>query len=66
MKFRAKVLLAGKTATGVEVPAKVVDGLGSTEMGHSAFHITHRTDTERYGRPKSWTASARPSGRSSK
>jgi len=30
MKFRAKVLLAGKTATGVEVPAKVVDGLGST------------------------------------
>ena len=23
-----------------------VDGLGSTEMGHSAFHITHRTDTE--------------------
>jgi len=30
MKFRAKVLLAGKTATGVEVPAKVVEGLGST------------------------------------
>ena len=27
-----------------------VDGLGSTEMGHSAFHITHRSDTERYGR----------------
>jgi acyl-coenzyme A synthetase/AMP-(fatty) acid ligase len=27
-----------------------VDGLGSTEMGHSAFHITHRTDTDRYGR----------------
>ncbi|GAA2601741.1 hypothetical protein GCM10010399_35640 [Dactylosporangium fulvum] len=27
-----------------------VDGLGSTEMGHSAFHITHRNDTERYGR----------------
>ncbi len=27
-----------------------VDGLGSTEMGHSAFHITHSTDTERYGR----------------
>jgi acyl-coenzyme A synthetase/AMP-(fatty) acid ligase len=27
-----------------------VDGLGSTEMGHSAFHITHRADTERYGR----------------
>ena len=31
MRFRARVLLAGKTATGVEVPAKVVDGLGSTK-----------------------------------
>jgi hypothetical protein len=30
MKFRAKVLLAGKTATGVEVPEKVVTDLGST------------------------------------
>jgi acyl-CoA synthetase (AMP-forming)/AMP-acid ligase II len=27
-----------------------VDGLGSTEMGHSAFHITHSAGTERYGR----------------
>ena len=27
-----------------------IDGLGSTEMGHSAFHITHRADTDRYGR----------------
>lgn len=27
-----------------------VDGLGSTEMGHSAFHITHSPGTERYGR----------------
>jgi acyl-coenzyme A synthetase/AMP-(fatty) acid ligase len=27
-----------------------IDGIGSTEMGHSAFHITHRTDTERYNR----------------
>jgi acyl-coenzyme A synthetase/AMP-(fatty) acid ligase len=27
-----------------------VDGIGSTEMGHSAFYITHRTDTDRYGR----------------
>ncbi|MBV1856088.1 class I adenylate-forming enzyme family protein [Catellatospora tritici] len=27
-----------------------IDGIGSTEMGHSAFHITHRKDTERYGR----------------
>lgn len=31
MRFRAKVLLAGKTATGVEVPANVVEGLGSTK-----------------------------------
>jgi hypothetical protein len=31
VRFRSKVLLAGKTATGVEVPAKVVDGLGSTK-----------------------------------
>jgi hypothetical protein len=30
-RFRAKVLLAGKTATGVEVPAIVVEGLGSTK-----------------------------------
>lgn len=30
-RFRARVLLAGKTATGVEVPAKVVEGLRSTK-----------------------------------
>ncbi|WP_333767119.1 class I adenylate-forming enzyme family protein [Streptomyces sp. IBSBF 2435] len=30
--------------------SRFVDGLGSTEMGHSAFHITHSKDTERYGR----------------
>jgi acyl-coenzyme A synthetase/AMP-(fatty) acid ligase len=40
------------TREGVKrVPGSMfVDGLGSTEMGHSAFHITHRTDTNRYGR----------------
>ncbi|MEU1466805.1 class I adenylate-forming enzyme family protein [Streptomyces sp. NPDC005761] len=27
-----------------------VDGLGSTEMGHSQFFITHTPDTARYGR----------------
>lgn len=27
-----------------------VDGLGSTEMGHSHFFITHTPDSERYGR----------------
>lgn len=35
----------------VTVPgSKFVDGLGSTEMGHSAFRITHGPDTDRYGR----------------
>jgi acyl-coenzyme A synthetase/AMP-(fatty) acid ligase len=35
----------------VRVPgSSFVDGIGSTEMGHSAFHVTHRSDTERYGR----------------
>ncbi|WP_026425278.1 class I adenylate-forming enzyme family protein [Actinokineospora inagensis] len=27
-----------------------IDGLGSTEMGHSQFFITHTPDTDRYGR----------------
>ncbi|RPE29159.1 class I adenylate-forming enzyme family protein [Kitasatospora cineracea] len=27
-----------------------VDGLGSSEMGHSHFHITHTVDSARYGR----------------
>jgi acyl-coenzyme A synthetase/AMP-(fatty) acid ligase len=40
------------TAGGpVTVPgSKFVDGIGSTEMGHSAFRITHAPGTERYGR----------------
>ena len=29
MRFRATVLLGGKTATGIEVPAEVVEALGS-------------------------------------
>jgi hypothetical protein len=29
VKFRAKILQAGKTATGIEVPTKIVDALGS-------------------------------------
>jgi acyl-coenzyme A synthetase/AMP-(fatty) acid ligase len=33
------------------VPGSVfIDGLGSSEMGHSHFHITHTRDTARYGR----------------
>jgi hypothetical protein len=31
MKFRTKILQAGKTATGIEVPPKVVSGLGSSK-----------------------------------
>lgn len=40
------------TREGVQrVPGSAfVDGLGSTEMGHSAFHLTHRGDTDRYDR----------------
>ncbi|MDM4719007.1 class I adenylate-forming enzyme family protein [Micromonospora sp. WMMA1363] len=33
------------------VPGSVfIDGLGSSEMGHSIFHVTHTRDTDRYGR----------------
>ncbi|SCE96388.1 class I adenylate-forming enzyme family protein [Micromonospora mirobrigensis] len=40
------------TREGVtRVPGSVfIDGLGSSEMGHSMFHITHTPDTDRYGR----------------
>ncbi|MEU5942180.1 class I adenylate-forming enzyme family protein [Micromonospora sp. NPDC047548] len=40
------------TRDGVaRVPGSVfIDGLGSSEMGHSMFHITHTADTDRYGR----------------
>jgi acyl-coenzyme A synthetase/AMP-(fatty) acid ligase len=35
----------------VRVPgSKFIDGIGSTEMGHSAFRAVHRTTTNRYGR----------------
>jgi acyl-CoA synthetase (AMP-forming)/AMP-acid ligase II len=30
--------------------SKFIDMLGSTEMGHSAFFMTHRVDTDRYDR----------------
>lgn len=40
------------TREGVKrVPGSVfIDGLGSSEMGHSMFHITHHSGTDRYGR----------------
>ncbi len=35
----------------IDVPgSKFIDGIGSSEMGHSAFQIAHRPGTERYGR----------------
>lgn len=35
----------------VRVPgSKFIDGIGSTEMGHSAFRAVHRPGTDRYGR----------------
>jgi acyl-coenzyme A synthetase/AMP-(fatty) acid ligase len=30
--------------------SRFIDGIGSTEMGHSAFHITHTSESDRYGR----------------
>jgi Bacteriocin-protection, YdeI or OmpD-Associated/Domain of unknown function (DUF1905) len=32
VRFRTKILAAGKTAAGIEVPPKVVEGLGSTKV----------------------------------
>jgi len=32
MRFRTEILAAGKTAAGIEVPAKVVQALGSTKV----------------------------------
>ncbi len=35
----------------VDVPgSKFIDGIGSSEMGHSAFQIAHKPGTNRYGR----------------
>ena len=44
---REGVTLAGRHHTRGSV---FVDGLGSTEMGHSHFHIAHSLETSRYGR----------------
>jgi len=45
MRFRATVQLGGKTATGIQVPAEVVDGLGSTKR--PAVRATIRNHTYR-------------------
>jgi Bacteriocin-protection, YdeI or OmpD-Associated/Domain of unknown function (DUF1905) len=31
LKFRAKILLSGKSATGIQVPAQIVENLGSSK-----------------------------------
>ena len=45
MRFRATIQLAGKTATGIEVPEKVVAGLGSSRR--PAVRVTIRDHTYR-------------------
>lgn len=51
MEFRGQVVLGGKTATGIEVPASVVEALGSAKQpavivgvgGHS-YRVAFRKD----------------------
>jgi hypothetical protein len=45
MRFRATIQLAGKTATGIEVPEEVVAGLGSSRR--PAVRVTIRDHTYR-------------------
>jgi acyl-coenzyme A synthetase/AMP-(fatty) acid ligase len=44
---RETVTRAGRTTVR---GSHFVDGLGSSEMGHNGFHITHTIDSEHYGR----------------
>src|SRR6266545_3193018 len=51
-KFRAKLLTAGKTATGMEVPTKVVEGLGAGKRPPVRVTIngfTYRSTVAVYG-----------------
>jgi hypothetical protein len=43
MKFTAQVQQAGRTATGIEVPAEVVDGLGGGKRPRVTVTINGRT-----------------------
>lgn len=45
MRFRATIELAGKTATGIQVPSEVVDGLGAG--GRPPVRVTIRGHTYR-------------------
>jgi hypothetical protein len=52
MKFRATLLQAGKTATGIEVPAKVVESLGTSKRPKVQITIrgfTYRTSIAMMG-----------------
>jgi Bacteriocin-protection, YdeI or OmpD-Associated/Domain of unknown function (DUF1905) len=52
MRFRAEVELHGKTATGIEVPAEVVEGLGAGKRVPVTVTIngyTYRTTIAPYG-----------------
>ncbi|MEU5386374.1 class I adenylate-forming enzyme family protein [Kitasatospora cineracea] len=42
--------VAARGGGRVQPGSVFIDGLGSTEMGHSQFFITHTPETERYGR----------------
>ena len=45
MRFRAVILLNGKTATGIQVPDEVVASLGSSK--HPQVHVTINAFTYR-------------------
>jgi hypothetical protein len=49
MKFRATILLAGKTATGIEVPLEVVESLGSGKKPPVRVTIGRRAGALSYG-----------------
>jgi bifunctional DNA-binding transcriptional regulator/antitoxin component of YhaV-PrlF toxin-antitoxin module len=52
MQFRAKILLGGKTATGIQVPAEVVTALGSSKRPAVYVTIngyTYRSTVAPYG-----------------
>ncbi len=44
---RETVTRAGRTTVK---GSHFIDGLGSSEMGHNGFHITHTIDSDHYGR----------------
>jgi hypothetical protein len=49
MRFRGTVLLSGKTATGIEVPAEVVEGLGGGRRAAVAVTLNSHTYRTTFG-----------------